>query len=246
MPRARYSEDVPILEDESTSDSDSDSLFDNEADSGADTDLDSLLAEEDSDDEEDLFDDEVRHPPEHYRANAANLDVQRLRQRRYSPKTQAQLDRVKEHHEQYEPYLSHLHWMDFTDLYFAFRYCTFQTWDPAKCYDEISPQFIHGFLSWACDQRRGKGGRRRPGIKYASSLETFWKCYLIVYRIETGRRIDPMIQVNGQDVSLRTSHILLRPWLMLTRYLGRQDRSSRKGPRFHKAAECDHVCGGSS
>jgi len=30
-----------------------------------------------------------------------------------------------------------------------------------------------------------------------------------------------MIQVNGQDVSLRTSHILLRPWLMLTRYLSR-------------------------
>ncbi|KAH6721988.1 hypothetical protein BKA61DRAFT_666735 [Leptodontidium sp. MPI-SDFR-AT-0119] len=59
MPRARYSEDVPILDDESTSDSDSDSLFDNEADSGADTDLDSLLAEEDSDNEEDLFDDEV-------------------------------------------------------------------------------------------------------------------------------------------------------------------------------------------
>jgi len=109
MPRARYSEDVPILDDESTSDFDSDSLFDNEADSGADTDLDSLLAEEDSDDEDDLFDDEVRHPPEHYRANAANLDVQRLRQRRYSPKTQAQLDRVKEHHEQYEQYPSHLH-----------------------------------------------------------------------------------------------------------------------------------------
>ncbi|KAL5312965.1 hypothetical protein ACEPPN_019391 [Leptodophora sp. 'Broadleaf-Isolate-01'] len=179
MPRARYSEDVPTLDDESTSDSDTDSLFDDEADSGTDTDLDSLLAEEDSDDDDDLFDDEVRHPPEHYRANAANLDVQRLRQRRYSPKTQAQLDRVKEHHEQY---------------------CTFQTWDPAKCYDEISPQFMHGFLSWVCDQRRGKGGRRRPGIKYASSLETFWKCYLIVYKIETGRKIDPMIQVNGQDV----------------------------------------------
>ncbi|KAH6704302.1 hypothetical protein BKA61DRAFT_636094 [Leptodontidium sp. MPI-SDFR-AT-0119] len=168
MPRARYTADVPTLDDESTSNSDTDSLFDDEADSGTDTDLDSLLAEEDSNDDDDLFDDEVRHPPEHYRANAANLDVQRLRQKRYSPKTQAQLDRVKEHHEQYY---------------------TFQTWDPAKCYDEISPQFIHGFLSWA-----------RPGIKYASSLETFWKCYLIVYKLETGRKIDPMIQVNGQDV----------------------------------------------
>jgi hypothetical protein len=179
MARARYSEDVPTLDDESTADSDTDSLFDDEVDSRTDTDLDSVLAEEDSDDDDDVFDDEVRYPPEHYRAKAANLDVQRLRQKRYSPKTQAQLDRVKEHYDQY---------------------CTFQTWDPAQCYDEISPQFIHGFLSWVCDQRRGKGGRRRPGIKYASSLETFWKCYLIVYKIETGRKIDPMIQVNGQDV----------------------------------------------
>ncbi|KAH7364031.1 hypothetical protein BKA65DRAFT_522596 [Rhexocercosporidium sp. MPI-PUGE-AT-0058] len=66
--------------------------------------------------------------------------------------------------------------------------------------EEISPHFIHGFLSWVCDQRRGKGGRRRSGIKYASLLETIWKCYLIVYKIETGRKLDPMIQVNGQDV----------------------------------------------
>ncbi|KAG9242359.1 hypothetical protein BJ878DRAFT_583873 [Calycina marina] len=172
MPRAKNSEDVPTLHDESTSDSDTDSLIEDdvfdEIDFGTDTDLVSSVAEEESDDDDDLFDDELRHPPEHYRANAANLNVQRLRQQRYSPKTQAQLDRVKEHHDH---------------------------WDPAKCYDDISPQFIHGFLGWACDQRRGKGGRRRPGIKYASSLETFWKCYLIVYKLETGRRLDPMIQV---------------------------------------------------
>ncbi|KAH7378653.1 hypothetical protein BKA64DRAFT_648650 [Cadophora sp. MPI-SDFR-AT-0126] len=67
------------------------------------TDLESLLAEEDSDD------DEVRHPPEYYRAKAANLDVQRLRQKQYSPETQAQLDRVKEHYDQYEQYPPHLH-----------------------------------------------------------------------------------------------------------------------------------------
>ncbi|KAH7379041.1 hypothetical protein BKA64DRAFT_698284 [Cadophora sp. MPI-SDFR-AT-0126] len=194
MPRARYSADVPTLDDESTPDSDTDSLFDDEADSGTDTDLDSLLIEEDTDNDDDLFDDEVRHPPGHYRANAANLDVQRLRKKRYSPKTQIQLDRVKEHHDQY---------------------CTFQTWDPAKCYDEISPQFIHGFLSRVCDQRRGKGGRRRPGIKYASSLETFWKCYLIVYKIETGRKIDPMIQVNDMN-EFKNPEIIYDPTLVLS------------------------------
>ncbi|KAG9244616.1 hypothetical protein BJ878DRAFT_534450 [Calycina marina] len=45
MPRARYSEHVPILEDESTSDSETDSLFDNEADSETDTDQYSVPAE---------------------------------------------------------------------------------------------------------------------------------------------------------------------------------------------------------
>ena len=99
MPRARHCEDVPTLDDESTSDSDTDSVFDDEAGSGTDTDMDSLVAEEDSDSDNDLFNNKVRHPPEHYRANATNLDVRRLRQERYSPKTQAQLDRVKEHHE---------------------------------------------------------------------------------------------------------------------------------------------------
>ena len=78
MPRARYTADVPTLDDESTSDSDTDSLFDDEADSRTDTDLDSLLAEEDNDDDNDLYDDEVRHLLEHYRANTANFDVQRL------------------------------------------------------------------------------------------------------------------------------------------------------------------------
>ena len=53
------------------------------------------IIDDDTDDESWLFDDEVKHPPEHYLAEAEELDVQRLRQRRYSPKTQVQLDRVK-------------------------------------------------------------------------------------------------------------------------------------------------------
>ncbi|KAG4442173.1 hypothetical protein IFR05_002331 [Cadophora sp. M221] len=78
----------------STSDLDTNSLFNDEAGSGTDTDLDSLVAEENSDNDADLFDNEVRYSSKHYRANAATLDVQRLQQRRYSPKTQAQLDQT--------------------------------------------------------------------------------------------------------------------------------------------------------
>lgn len=41
------------------------------------------------------------------------------------------------------------------------------------CYNEVSAEFLHGFLSWVCDQRPGKGSQRRPGIEHASSLQIF-------------------------------------------------------------------------
>jgi hypothetical protein len=102
---------VPIDDDlDSTCNTDLDSLFDSsddEADSASDTDSESPLEEVSNnteDDDDDLFDDEVRYPPEYYIAASANLDVSRLRQERYSPKTQARLDVVKEHHDRYVPH----------------------------------------------------------------------------------------------------------------------------------------------
>ena len=73
------------------------SYSDDESDSSSVFDFDSLLngIDDDTDDESWLFDDEIKHAPEHYLAEAEELDVQRLRQRRYSPNTQVQLDRVK-------------------------------------------------------------------------------------------------------------------------------------------------------
>ncbi|EQL28300.1 hypothetical protein BDFG_08919 [Blastomyces dermatitidis ATCC 26199] len=53
---------------------------------------------------------------------------------------------------------------------------------------------------WACDQRRGKGGRRRPGIQVVSSLETFWKQFSQVYKQDMGDSIDPLIMAQAQDV----------------------------------------------
>jgi hypothetical protein len=95
---SRHEDYIPLDdESDSTSDSDTDSLFDssdNKADTASDTDLDKPLEEVDSntDDDDDLFDDEVRHLPEYYLAASANLDIGRLRQKRYSPKTQGRLD----------------------------------------------------------------------------------------------------------------------------------------------------------
>jgi len=106
MSPSPYGEDFLPSDDEtgSTIDSDTDSLFD---DSDDETDATSVAeTDSDTDDDASLFEDEVRHPPEHYLAEAAKVDVTRLRQRRYDPKTRKALDWVKEHHDQYEQYLS--------------------------------------------------------------------------------------------------------------------------------------------
>lgn len=82
----------------------------------------------------------------------------------------------------------------------ALRYRTYTRQYPVQCFQDVSANFLYGFLCWVCDRRRGKGGRRRPGIKRTSSLETFWKWYLMVYRSETGKKMDGMVQVQGFDV----------------------------------------------
>lgn len=50
-----------------------------------------------TDDDISLFDDKVRHSPKYYLTEAANLNLQQLRQERYDPKTQDRLNWVKEH-----------------------------------------------------------------------------------------------------------------------------------------------------
>jgi hypothetical protein len=104
-------EDDLLIDDDfdNAGDSDPDSLFDSSDDevAASNTNSESLLDEVDDntdDDDDDLFDGEVRHPPEYYIAKSNNLDVGRLRQKRYSPKTQDALDWVKEHNEKYVPY----------------------------------------------------------------------------------------------------------------------------------------------
>jgi hypothetical protein len=94
-------------ESDSTSDSDTDSLFDNsnnKANTVSDTNLDSLLEEVNSNtnNNDDLFNDEVRHLLKYYFAALANLDVGRLWQKRYSLKTQGRLNWVKDYYNQYE------------------------------------------------------------------------------------------------------------------------------------------------
>ncbi|EDN05111.1 predicted protein [Histoplasma mississippiense (nom. inval.)] len=136
---------------------------------------------EDSDDSDaEISEEDKLPPPEHYEAEETTLDVKRLRQRRLRKTTVDNMDRVRDH------------WH---------RYCEYmRRRDVLDAYQTLSIQSLKGFLSWACDQRRGKGGRRRPGIQVVSSLETFWKQFSQVYKQDTGDSIDPLIMAQAQDV----------------------------------------------
>jgi hypothetical protein len=98
MTLSRHNEDSPSTDDESdgTTDNETGSLFDESDDDTDDTDDTEILPDE-SDSEACSSDEEGPRPPEYYLAEAANLNVKRLRQRRYSPKTQDRLDWVKDH-----------------------------------------------------------------------------------------------------------------------------------------------------
>jgi hypothetical protein len=70
------------------------------------------------------------------------------------------------------------------------RFCAYMQRGPVKIYTTLSIKILHTFLEWVLNQRRGEGGRRLPGIKAKSSLETFWKVYRLVYERATGGKIN--------------------------------------------------------
>lgn len=98
MHQTRYENYRPIDNDsDNTSRSDLGSIFDisnNKANMASDIDVDQSFKEVDdnANDDDDIFDDKVQHPPKYYLAATANLNVGRLRQKCYSPKTQSRLD----------------------------------------------------------------------------------------------------------------------------------------------------------
>lgn len=61
--------------------------------------------------------------------------------------------------------------------------------------------FLKAFFSWRCDRWRGKKGHNSPGIKYKSSLETFWKWWHLVYKAEIGQGLSKDTTVKILDVS---------------------------------------------
>ncbi|RAL06608.1 DUF3435 domain-containing protein [Aspergillus homomorphus CBS 101889] len=121
---------------------------------------------DDSDDSDDdsILDDEEEEEREltalHYLEKAESLDVSQLRQKRYSPNAQSRLDDTRDY------------WN---------RFCYEGKHDLVELFGWLSDseetiRFLKAFFSWRCGRLRSKKGRRTPGIKYKTSLETFWKC----------------------------------------------------------------------
>jgi hypothetical protein len=86
------------------------------------------------------------------------------------------------------------------------RYCRFTQRDPIECLHALNEpdeaaRFLYGFFKWRCDRRRGKNGRRCPGIKSKNTLETFWKWWHLVYKEEMEQGLDPMTLRKINDVS---------------------------------------------
>lgn len=54
----------------------------------------------------------------------------------------------------------------------------------------ISRGDVSSFFTWKLDQKRGAAGRRLRGIKGASSLATYRKMFLRVYRKLVGKDMD--------------------------------------------------------
>ncbi|KAL4980902.1 hypothetical protein BDW66DRAFT_163934 [Aspergillus desertorum] len=169
--------------------------FESDSDSNTDLELDNEVSDsDDNDPDDDSHNDEGQLSPEHYLAQAESLNVSRLRQKRYADGTQEKLDDTR------------AYWN---------RYCRHIGIDPALQWKSISDsdetvRFLYGFFAWSCDIRCGKNGRHSPGLRTKSSLETFWKLWLLVLEQETAsglcketiRKVEDVIALVAQEKEL--------------------------------------------
>ncbi|CEO59611.1 hypothetical protein PMG11_04283 [Penicillium brasilianum] len=115
------------------------------------------------------------HSPDYYLQQLSEFDESVYTREDYSKGTTALLDQVE------------ARWKQF---------CTCLRKDPEQEFQKLSIAILHTFLDWALNLRRGKNGRRLPGIKRKSSLETFWKVFRLVFERATSEKIGS--QMNRQ------------------------------------------------
>lgn len=71
-----------------------------------------------------------------------------------------------------------------------YSYCVFLKADENQMYQQLNYRVLYTFFYWMLNQRRGKEGRRRQGIKYRSSLITYWKNFRTVYELKMEKKVD--------------------------------------------------------
>ncbi|KAF1979399.1 hypothetical protein BU23DRAFT_447357, partial [Bimuria novae-zelandiae CBS 107.79] len=109
------------------------------------------------------------HPPEHYTSMLETFDEREYTKEDYKESSTRLLDRIEDQWNQCWTYLGR------TDL---------------RSHATVSVRTLYTFFNWLLDQRQGKGGRKRRGIKFASSLGTYWKVYRLVYERATSLKLD--------------------------------------------------------
>lgn len=120
------------------------------------------------------------HSSEYYLRQLQNFDETICTGEDYGKGTLILLDRVEEKWSQY------VHDLPFRA---TFPFCRFVKKDAQEEYGRLSIPILYTFLDWVLNLRRGKNGRRLPGVKCRSSLDTFWKVFRLVYERATSSKI---------------------------------------------------------
>ncbi|KAL4404021.1 C2H2 finger domain-containing protein [Colletotrichum abscissum] len=85
------------------------------------------------------------------------------------------------------------------------QFCAVIKRDVQQCYATISTSIMHTFFDWLLNQKVGKDGRRKRGIKKKSSLGTYWKVFRLVYERAVGDKLDPKLNRSMHRVLRRLS-----------------------------------------
>jgi hypothetical protein len=133
-------------------------------------DLDDGVDDVDVDDQICLFDRNV-HPPEYYRNGAVTFnETAEVEGGDYSAGTEMLLDAVQEHWERYG-------WRMQSCLVSADGICRFCTTVlERQGFESISLAVLHSVFDWFLNQKVGKKGRKKHGIKKRSSLGPCRRC----------------------------------------------------------------------
>ncbi|KAG0156267.1 hypothetical protein PDIDSM_3444 [Penicillium digitatum] len=180
--------------------------YDNDSQTGEDSPNDSGDEQYDTDPTEPDFDEDQlkdagdvaqlfadnENSPEYYLQQLAEFDESVYTKEDYSKGTTVLLDQVESR------------WIQF---------CACLRKDPEQEFRKLSIAILHTFLDWALNLRRRKNGRRLPGIKRKSSLETFWK----VLFLRTVINLTDLASLVVPTTDIKATLVSEDPWMWIAK-----------------------------